>query len=496
MAVKAKKETVLESVPISEPKERQFQMVLISTIRTGKNIRKEFREEEHQVLVESIRVNGVLEPLLVMHSDKSGEYTLIAGERRLRAATIAGKVDVPCFIYSPLTDSELYDIMITENLLRLDLNAIEEAEGFQKILDAGMSQEDLGKRVGKSQEYISNRLRLLDAPDILQKEIISREITPGHVIALLAMKNHACFESYVRFFIVYNEERKKEVGANLTVRYITEEDLLKKYFSSTGQENNGKLFLDLHGLEYTYGVSWRQLKCLDCKKRKEYGYYNQVCIDAECFPDILKEAKEALERKKKTDAKSLISTYDVDRWLAAKPDVAVPDKLAEIPFYKEGKYDFSDRPVSIKTCTNCEKCDYKKEICKDPACFKGKYKIAVKQMRATSKVIYHDVTKAIGDTIGALTDDELLTAIADHYKIYSREFEDVKKFFGSDVKTFSDLDRHWKLRFILGSWFRSRYAMTQITGCTDQTVKEYVNEAKSHGFPTDKFDAILKGLSE
>ena len=210
MAAKSKKQAAaaLPVVEASKPSERyRFEIILIPSIRTGKNIRKDFNEEGMDALTENIRLNGIQNPLLVMEDDTPDEFTLISGERRLRAAQRLDMHAVPCRIYSKLTDQELYNLMISENLLRQDLNPIEEAEGLRKILDAGMSQEDLGERIGKSQAWISDRISLLDASAELQEAIITRVITPTHARALLSMKNYSFFDQYVQFFFEKNRER-------------------------------------------------------------------------------------------------------------------------------------------------------------------------------------------------------------------------------------------------------------------------------------------------
>jgi ParB family chromosome partitioning protein len=138
-------------------------------------------------LAASIRVRGVLQPLLARpHPDKPARYQIIAGERRWRAAQRAGLHEVPVLV-RPLSDMEAMAAALVENLQRQDLNPIEEAEGYRRLLDEfALSQEALGNAVGKSRSHIANTLRLLNLPPRVQAEVRAGGLTAGHARALLA----------------------------------------------------------------------------------------------------------------------------------------------------------------------------------------------------------------------------------------------------------------------------------------------------------------------
>jgi ParB family chromosome partitioning protein len=138
-------------------------------------------------LTASIRARGILQPLLVRpHPAVPGRFQIIAGERRWRAATAAGLLEVPALV-RPLADLEAMAAALVENLQRQDLNAIEEAEGFSRLLDEfGLMQEDLAVAVGKSRSYIANTIRLLNLPAAVQAEVKAGKLSPGHARALLA----------------------------------------------------------------------------------------------------------------------------------------------------------------------------------------------------------------------------------------------------------------------------------------------------------------------
>ncbi len=138
-------------------------------------------------LVESIRAQGILQPVLVRpHRERSGRFEIIAGERRWRAAQAAGLHQIPALIRD-LPDKEAMAASLVENLQRQDLNAIEEAEGYRRLVDEfGLTQEQLGSSVGKSRSHIANCIRLLQLPASVRKDVERGALTAGHARALLA----------------------------------------------------------------------------------------------------------------------------------------------------------------------------------------------------------------------------------------------------------------------------------------------------------------------
>lgn len=138
-------------------------------------------------LTDSVRARGILQPLLARpHPDAAGRFQIIAGERRWRAAQAAGLHEVPTLVRE-LTDIDAMAAALVENLQRQDLNAIEEAEGYRRLLDEfGMTQEALGQAVGKSRPHITNTMRLLNLPKSVQQDVKRGALSPGHARALLA----------------------------------------------------------------------------------------------------------------------------------------------------------------------------------------------------------------------------------------------------------------------------------------------------------------------
>lgn len=147
--------------------------------------RTHFNETELQELSESIKVHGVLQPLIV-RADETG-YEIIAGERRYQASKLAGIDKLPVII-KDVNDQQMLEIALIENLQRSDLNPIEEAKGYRQLIkQSGMTQEALAKAVSKSRSTITNSLRLLDLPDEVQGMLFDGKLSAGHARAILAV---------------------------------------------------------------------------------------------------------------------------------------------------------------------------------------------------------------------------------------------------------------------------------------------------------------------
>lgn len=147
--------------------------------------RTHFNEAELHELAESIRENGVLQPLLVRKN--GGKYEIIAGERRYQASKAAKLKELPVII-KEVDDQKMLELALIENLQRSDLNPIEEARGYRQLIKkSGMTQEALSKAVSKSRSSITNALRLLDLPEEVQQMLFDGDLTAGHARAILAV---------------------------------------------------------------------------------------------------------------------------------------------------------------------------------------------------------------------------------------------------------------------------------------------------------------------
>ena len=166
--------------------EHEDQTLPIAQVKTNPNQpRTHFDESALAELAESIRENGVLQPLLVRK--KGQNYEIIAGERRYQASKLAGLDEVPVII-KDVDDQKMMELALIENLQRSDLNPIEEAKGYQQLIKKSkMTQEALAKAVSKSRSSITNSLRLLDLPEEVQQFLFEGKMTAGHARAILAV---------------------------------------------------------------------------------------------------------------------------------------------------------------------------------------------------------------------------------------------------------------------------------------------------------------------
>lgn len=147
--------------------------------------RKLFNQEELAELSDSIKQNGILQPLLVRK--KGSKYEIVAGERRYQAAKLAGLTEVPVII-KEISDEEVFKLALIENLQRSDLSPLEEARGYRQLIkEKGCTQEEVAKLLSKSRSAITNTLRILDLPEEVQSLVEEGKLTAGHARAILAV---------------------------------------------------------------------------------------------------------------------------------------------------------------------------------------------------------------------------------------------------------------------------------------------------------------------
>lgn len=170
--------------------------------------RKKFDDEKIQELSESIKQHGVFTPIIVKKAVRG--YELVTGERRLRASKLAGLETIPAILME-LDDQQMMEIALLENIQREDLNAIEEAQGYEKLIKKlGYTQEELAKRIGKSREHVANMLRLLKLPKKVQNYVVDGELSMGHVRALLGLKDTSLMDDVAH----------KAISSHMSVRAV------------------------------------------------------------------------------------------------------------------------------------------------------------------------------------------------------------------------------------------------------------------------------------
>ena len=209
-------ETAAESG--SEP---EASLPISSIITNPDQPRKSFDETQLSELSDSIRQNGILQPILVRK--KGDKYEIVAGERRYQASKLAGLKEIPAIVRE-IDDAEVFQLALIENLQRSDLTPIEEARGYRQLLDTkGLTQEGLAKILSKSRSAIANTLRLMDLPQEVQDLMEEGQITAGHARAILAVPTE---EGRIKL-------AQKVVAENLTVRQT---ENLAPLFSVTRDE--------------------------------------------------------------------------------------------------------------------------------------------------------------------------------------------------------------------------------------------------------------------
>ena len=173
-------------VEANGPPTRRTDMLPVDQIRPNPDQpRRSFVEGDLADLAESIKAKGILQPLIVRPSQGQSGYEIVAGERRWRAAQIAKIHEVPVLIRD-LSDTEVLEIAIIENIQRADLNPIEEAQAFRQLMDRfGHTQEKLAEALSKSRSYIANLLRLLNLPEDVRAHVIAGKLSAGHARALI-----------------------------------------------------------------------------------------------------------------------------------------------------------------------------------------------------------------------------------------------------------------------------------------------------------------------
>lgn len=188
--------------------------------------RKKFDDDKLLQLAESIKEHGVVQPLIVRKEKDT--YIIVAGERRWRAARLAGLESIPVII-KDITNKEVMEIALIENIQREDLNPIEEAEAFYRLIkEYDMTQEDLSKTIGKSRPAIANSIRLLNLCDVVKELVASGDLSNGHARALITIDDK---DTQI-------EIAKEIINRNLNVRET--EALVKRYMTKRPEKKNAK----------------------------------------------------------------------------------------------------------------------------------------------------------------------------------------------------------------------------------------------------------------
>ncbi|MGJ9385304.1 chromosome partitioning protein ParB [Salipaludibacillus neizhouensis] len=238
----------------SYTQEDQVQSINVSELRPNPyQPRKTFDEAAIKELSESILEHGILQPIIVRKSIKG--YEIVVGERRYRAAQNAELKTVPAVV-KELTEDQMMEIALIENIQREDLNPLEEARAYQKLMEhLQVTQEELSKKLGKSRPYIANHVRLLQLPQIVQQYLSDGRLSMGHARALLSLKDKNKLTPLLQKIIKdkmsvrqleewiqrSNENVSRETSKNTLSPFLKDrESALKSYFGTKVQIKKGK----------------------------------------------------------------------------------------------------------------------------------------------------------------------------------------------------------------------------------------------------------------
>lgn len=265
-----------EDTVILEPKKGKdknddngYSLIDINLIKSNESQpRKSFDDEKIMELAESIKSNGIIQPL-ILRKDKD-EYIIVAGERRWRAAKYIGIKEIPSVIMD-LTEKQILEISLIENIQREDLNSIEEAIAYKKLIsDFDLTQEQLSKRIGKSRVAITNTIRLLNLSEDVQQYIIEGVISEGHGRALLAITDSKLqcelaqnviddklsvreLEFLIRKLKTKSEPSKSKAKKETNPYYKEVIEKLENYFGTkvnvTNKNNKGKIEIEYYSEE-------------------------------------------------------------------------------------------------------------------------------------------------------------------------------------------------------------------------------------------------------
>lgn len=215
-----------------EEPEKFFECDINKIVPNRHQPRSHFNSDDLQELAESIKQKGIIQPLIVTSTSNNHEYSLVAGERRLRASKLAGLNQVPVVLLDVENEDSLLELALIENIQRTDLNAIEEAEAYKKLIEKfGYTQEETAKRVGKQRSSVTNLLRLLKLPRSTREDVSSGLLSEGHGRALLRLVDDPLKLQETRDLII-----KNGLSVRQTEKMIKKASLTKNIKSSSKRE--------------------------------------------------------------------------------------------------------------------------------------------------------------------------------------------------------------------------------------------------------------------
>lgn len=422
------------------------------------NPRKNFDQEALEQLSQSIREVGILQPLVVVpiSGTEPQKFRLVCGERRWRAAQLAGMESVPVVVEENLTQTQIAEIMLIENLQRKDLDPIEEARAYQTLLQGhGYTQEGLGEKLGVSQGHIANRLRLLELPDEVQENISREIISPSHGRVLAGFKK-------------LPERMLKKAAETIAEKGVSVAKTTKAVMKIIAEEGK-PLFND-----YTRNnkPEFKTSQCEKCEyrvmgNRWDYGNEDPYCINPSCWGKKQQEVRRERE---------LALADRVQK--AAKNDQGV----VELDKFQYDQYEeFSEYKIKDMDLSECQECEHKKvakrsysdeltEACFQPSCFKKKQAVATREKNKQARDAFLVELKRIAELASSAANAcsainiprqvlvylaaQVLANIQNSYERKITRYQFVKEKFGWQ----DDLFKYGAYQMLLNDWdtFRSR----------------------------------------
>ncbi|MDA8065683.1 MAG: ParB/RepB/Spo0J family partition protein [Thermaerobacter sp.] len=347
----------------------------LEKIQVCVNVRRNFDEEKLQELGDSIRENGLLEPLIVRPGE-GGAFLLVAGERRLRAARLAGLSTVPARVLE-MDEKTATKFQLLENLQREDLDPVEEAEAFRRLIqEHGYTQEVLARELGISQPHVSNRLRLLHLPDEVQESITRRMLSPSHAVPLVPVAKVAPDLALAAAEKMVKQSTPSAEAADVVERLVSEK--LPPLYSSNWISGDREAPL------FDVGP------CQNCKSVLRAAYWSNekkhpYCGNPECWHGKQAEARDAMATK-----------HGADKVVNA----------AELPYGSFAHFDRdNDLQGAWELCANCGKrkmTAYGGAVCLDPACYGKTERKATREKNAGARGRHAEEVQRVRDAATAV----------------------------------------------------------------------------------------------
>ena len=337
---------------------------------TGLNPRQDFDEEGLRELASSIGSYGVIEPLVVRKAPGEG-YQLVAGERRLKAARMAGLEQVPVVVRE-LNDTQVREVMLLENLQRQDLRPLEEASALATLVELGMTREELADRIGMSHSWVAGRIRLLKLPDDIKRYLDKDRIGVEQAMAYVPYVEWPVIDAMVK------DLREKFEGDSYGYGYHEDLSVHDVKHMIDLQLRNGRHAQDLDHFGWMDGAKELQREfhkdgeCKDCKVPIEYGDVKRLCLNTKCFRKKVRAAKKRIKERKQREVEKLAKKGEVDL-----------SKLRHNEYELLQKGQWNSPKFDMKGCNGCESrrtgtdaWDRKSTVCVNPSCWNSKQKAA------------------------------------------------------------------------------------------------------------------------